>query len=212
MEDRDISQLSDEELLSLVSKEEITNDDIVLNKKHMEIVNIMSQYKIEKGDIPISPVFLFKLLRFHMTCKVLPDEIYMYLSAIFDVDKEGYFLINQKSKDIVYRVFPRDEYSIKWKKEYYDRSQELIYRFISEHQLKQGKVGVNVQVLYFVFAKWTKEQKIQTTRFNTFKTIVLKRFKYFTENLKNYLLLDDNVVQYVTDDVMATYNEFKENN
>lgn len=211
MENRDLSQLSDEELLSLVSKEEITNDDIVLNKKHMEIINIMNQYHIEKGDIPISPTLLFKMLRFHMTCKVLPDEIFMYLSTLFDVNKEGYFLINQRAKDIVYKIFPRDEYSIKWKKEYYDRSQELIYRFVSEHRLKNGKIGVNVQVLYFVFAKWAREQKIQTTRYNTFKTIITKKFRHFNESLKIYLLMDDNVLQYVTDDVMASYNEFKDN-
>jgi len=134
----------------------------------------------------------------------------MYLSTILDVDKDGYFLINQRSKDIVYKIFPRDEYSIKWKKEYFDRSKELIHRFIHDLHIRKGKVAVNVQVLYFVFGKWARERKVQTTRFNTFKPIVFKRFEYFNESLKTYLLLDENVVQYITDDIMALYEKFKE--
>jgi hypothetical protein len=210
LENRDISQLSDEELLSLISKEEITNDEITLNKKHLDITNVMVQYKIEKGNIPISPVLLFKILKFHIKNKIDPDEIFMYLSTILDVDKDGYFLINQRSKDIVYKIFPRDEYSIKWKKEYFDRSKELIHRFIHDLHIRKGKVAVNVQVLYFVFGKWARERKVQTTRFNTFKPIVFKRFEYFNESLKTYLLLDENVVQYITDDIMALYEKFKE--
>jgi len=91
LENRDISQLSDEELLSLISKEEITNDEITLNKKHLDITNVMAQYKIERGNIPISPVLLFKILKFHVKNKIDPDEFFMYLSTILDVDKDGYF-------------------------------------------------------------------------------------------------------------------------
>jgi uncharacterized protein YihD (DUF1040 family) len=203
LQSKSIELLTDQELLALIKKEDLTKEDVFVNDKHIAIAKILHKYQIERGDQPIPPMLLHTIVKYHLKHQASDkDEVLLYFSMLYEMDANGCFLISKKSSDIIYDIFPRDEYGSRWRKEYLEKSEFFISQFIKDKQIKKGRVAVNVTILYLLFSKWVKEQKQKTTRYYTFLQIMTKKFVSYQDNLKMYVLIDESIKEHLTPEIL----------
>ena len=152
------SQLTDEEILDLLSKEDQLWDEDVAQifDYNDDIVPFLSNYQITPGTTPVSKKLLYKLYKAYSKQPLDQLKFNIQLGNYIQHDREN-FLVNIDQFAISRHIYDTQKTR--------DKTKSLSFQkhfnwFIDEAKIEKGRVWVEGFILFYVYKDFCKSRRV----------------------------------------------------